>query len=141
MSNKASNLDIANLEDKLAKAFDDFEKGQVELADGLRENPNQYLNSLPKWSEVRQRQCAVIQFLLEHLRQEIERHNCPVDIAQKWQDRLASIISKETELQELLSEIKSYIKSQMNETLRGRKMLSKYRTGNVSHPVYLNTDA
>ncbi len=128
------------LEKKLEQAFSDFEKGQRYLKHQLTTNPEKCLDELKHWTERRQRQCAVIQFLLEHLREEIEQQIRPVETAKLWQKRLANLIAEESKLYELLLTVKNNIKKQMLEINKNKKALSGYRL-HKKDPYYISTEA
>jgi len=129
-----------DLDKRLEKAFSEFEEGQKKLKEQLINSPDKCLEELNKWTEQRQRQCAVLQFLLEHLREEIEGHVRPVDSANLWQKRLANIIDEESKLYELLVKVKEDIKRQMLETNKNKKALSGYRL-HQKGPYYVSTEA
>ncbi|GEM_PF-2227488 len=130
----------SDLDQRLEKAFYEFEQGQKELRKHLIDNPNKCIENLNRWTEIRQRQCAVLQFLLEHLREEIEKQIRPVDSAKLWQARLANIITEESKLYEILLKVKKDIKKQMLETNKNRKALSGYRL-HKKDPYYVSTEA
>jgi len=132
--------DSQELDQRLEEAFSRFEQGQKKLKEQLINNPDKCLEDLNKWTEKRQRQCAVLQFLLEHLREEIEKQIRPVDNAKFWQERLAAIIEEESKLYEILLRVKKDIKRQMLEASRNKKALSGYRL-HKKDPYYVSTEA
>jgi hypothetical protein len=127
---------------ELLEAFDTFEGVQADLLLALRERPNKVLAQLNCWEEERHKWCAVICFLLERLKKELESRVCSGEEGQVWQGRLARLMEREGQIYSVLAREKLRLENELKKLRHGKHALKGYKSEAVDRrPAFCCQDA
>lgn len=134
-------VDMLSLDEKLSVAFDSFERTQKRFLALATTDYNQVLNGLPDWDTERQREAAILNFLLTTLREDLERGNRSIESSKKWLSRLQEVMKREKEIYRVLEGIKSDLRVRLQQIKKGQEAIGHYHSGlNARAPTFVCKD-
>ncbi len=130
-----------DLDSKLDEAFERFERLQESFLGMTLSAPQDLLAHLPDWETRRQREAAILNFLLNTLRTEIDEGRFPLESSREWLKRLERVLYTEKVIYQSLEKIREDLRSRILHLSKGKKVLNCYHSQNNKFPSVVSMDA